>query len=345
MTFLRESWYCAGFSSDLAVGGTRAITVLGESLMLYRKQDGSPAALANRCPHRFAPLAMGKVEGDQIVCGYHGLRFDATGQCTHNPHGDSSIPKAARVRSYPTLERYGALWVWMGEPESANPVALPDFSDTDEREGWSRVQGYIHVRANYQLMNDNLLDLSHVPYLHPFLGGGGPPPDNMRLKVSMEQRGDEVIAINEADNMLMTPLYGMVWEDGAPPSLCSMRANMRWSPPSLMLLDTGASVVGGPRDTGPSLPIAHWLTPETEHTTHYFWAQARNRYVGDAQMSAAIAQGIDAAFRNEDERMIEACQRNMGTTDLMSLKPLLLQTDGPAMRARRVLEAKLKEAA
>jgi phenylpropionate dioxygenase-like ring-hydroxylating dioxygenase large terminal subunit len=345
MTFLRNAWYCAGFSSDLEPGKTRAITMLGEPVVLYRKEDGAPVALADRCPHRFAPLSLGRVCEGQLQCGYHGLRFDASGQCTHNPHGDGAIPKAAQVRAYPVLERHQALWVWMGDAAAAAPALLPDFTEVEEREGWSRVEGYVHVRANYQLMNDNLLDLTHVPYLHPLLGGGGPPPPDMRVRLGMEQVGDSVLSINELDNMPTTPLYQMVWERGAPPALCSMRANMRWYAPSLLLLNTGATVVGGSRDDGPSLPIAHWLTPETEMTTHYFWAQARNRFVGDAAMDAALAEGVGSAFRNEDEPMIEACQRNMGTTDLMSLKPLLLQTDGPATRARRIVEQKLKEAA
>jgi phenylpropionate dioxygenase-like ring-hydroxylating dioxygenase large terminal subunit len=343
--YIQDAWYCAGFSADMETGKTRAITMLGDPIVLYRGDTGGLAALADRCPHRFAPLSMGKVcEGGQIECGYHGLRFDAKGQCTHNPHGDCSIPKAAKVRAYPALERHGALWVWMGDPARANADLLPDFSEVDEREGWTRVQGYIHVRANYQLMNDNLLDLSHVPFLHPFLGGGGPPPADMKVNIGMEQQGDTVLAITEMENMPNTPLYQMVWERGDPPALCSMRANMRWAPPSLLFLDTGATPVGGKREDGPSLPIVHWLTPETETTTHYFWAQSRDRFVGNAEISAQIAQGIDSAFRNEDEPMIEACQRNMGTVDLMSLKPVLLQTDGPAVRARRILEQKLKEA-
>lgn len=343
MTFLRNAWYCAGFSSGLAAGATRSLKMLGESVVLYRKDDGTIAALADRCPHRFAPLSMGKVVGGDLQCAYHGLRFNSSGQCTGNPHGDCSIPKAAVVRAYPALERHGALWVWMGDPQRASADQLPDFSEVEEREGWSRVEGYIHVRAHYELMNDNLLDLSHVPFLHPLLGGGGPPPSNMRAKIAMEQQGDTVIAINEFDNMPNTPLYQMTWERGESPVLVSMRANMRWNPPSLLFLDTGATVVDGARELGPSLPIAHWITPETETTTHYFWAQARNRFIGNEKMSIALQQGIDSAFRNEDELMIEACQRTMGTTDLNSLKPVLLQTDGPAMRARRILQQRIKE--
>ena len=341
MTFINDAWYCAGFASDVPADTLKSITILGQPVVLYRKEDGSAVALTDRCPHRFAPLSLGKVCAGEVQCKYHGLRFGADGRCTHNPHGDGSIPKAAQVRAYPVREQYAALWVWMGDPALAEATPLPDFSPIEEREGWSRVQGYVHVRAHYQLMIDNLLDLSHVPFLHPFLGGGGPPPAEFRADIRMEQNGNSVLAISEFSSMPNTPLYQMLWERGAPPALTDLRANIRWDPPSTLMLDTGATFVGRPRDEGPSAPIAHWLTPETETTTHYFWAAARDRHVGNAEFGAQVAAGVDAAFRNEDEPMIEACQRNMGTTDLMSLKPLLLQTDGPAVRARRIIDIQL----
>ena len=342
MSFIQDAWYCAGLAKELGPGALKPITILGEPVVIYRKTDGAAAALSDRCPHRFAPLSMGKVCDGELQCPYHGLRFDASGQCTHNPHGDGSIPKAAKVRAFPLLEQHGALWIWMGDAAQADPAKLPDFSDTDEREGWSRIEGYLHVKANYQLMIDNLLDLSHVPFLHPFLGGGAPPPAEFRPDIRMEQKGDSVIAINEFHSMPNTPLYQMLWERGAPPALTDMRANMRWDPPSTLLLDTGATFVDKPRDHGPSAPSSHWLTPETETTTHYFWAAVRDRHVGNTEVSTQMAAGFAAAFRDEDEPMIEACQRNMGTTDLMSLSPVLLQTDGSAVRARRIIKLKLE---
>jgi phenylpropionate dioxygenase-like ring-hydroxylating dioxygenase large terminal subunit len=342
MAFIRDAWYCAGFTVGLKAGELKPLTILNEAVVLYRQSDGAAKALADRCPHRFAPLSKGKICDREVQCGYHGLRFNADGHCTHNPHGDGSIPKAATVRAYPVLERHGALWIWMGEPAQADPGKLPDFSEVEQRPGWTRVEGYLHVRANYQLMIDNLLDLSHVPFLHPFLGGGAPPPPEFRPDIRMETQGDAVVAISEFHSMPNTPLYQMLWERGAPPDIVDMRANITWHPPSMLMLDTGAKPVDQPREHGPSAPIAHWLTPETETTTHYFWAQARDRFVGNDEVSAQIAAGIDGAFRNEDEPMIEACQQNMGTADLMSLKPLLLQTDGPAVRARRVIQMKLE---
>jgi phenylpropionate dioxygenase-like ring-hydroxylating dioxygenase large terminal subunit len=345
MTFLQDAWYCAGFTSDLPAGQTHAITMLGEPLVLFRTSEGTVTALQDRCPHRFAPLSRGPLIDAQLQCPYHGLRFDAAGRCSHNPHGDGTIPKAAQVRAYPVLERHAALWVWMGDAGAADPALLPDFTDVDERPGWSRVQGHLHVQAHYQLISDNLLDLSHVQFLHPFLFNRNvPPPADFRVVYRLEQHDDCVIAINELKNTPNTCLYQMLWERGAPPVYVDMRANMRWHAPALLLLDTGAAPVDGRRAEGPSAPSAHWLTPETATSTHYFWAAARDRHVGDAQVSAQMADGIGRAFANEDEPMIEACQRNMGTADLMALAPVLLPTDGAALRARRVLAAKIEAA-
>jgi vanillate O-demethylase monooxygenase subunit len=338
-TFLRNAWYCAGFEEELADGATKAVTMLEEPVVLFRRADGSVAALADRCPHRFAPLSRGRREEDALVCGYHGLKFDGHGHCVHNPHGDGSVPKAAQVRAYPAMSRYGALWVWMGDPSKAAPERLADFSGTEPSARVARVQGYLSVQAHYGLVADNLLDLSHVQYLHPFLATRDvPPPPDFSVDVRMEQVGQEVFSVNELHNAPISGLYRMLWGEGAPPPYIHMRANMRWSPPSLLLLDTGAHPEGAPRSDGPTSMQGHWLTPETRTTTHYFWCATRDRHVEDAAVGERMQAGIDSAFRNEDEPMIEAVQRRMGTADLMSLKPVLLVGDGAGMRARRVLD-------
>ena len=204
--------------------------------------------------------------------------------------------------------------------------------------GWTRVSGRLHIKANYQLITDNLLDLSHVPFLHPFLATEGPPPEGFAANIKTEVAGNTVHAINEFSHMAMSVFYRMLWERGEAPPTCDMRANMRWNAPALMHLDTGAAPVGAPRELGPTSLQGHWLTPETELTTHYFWAVARDRCVGDAAVSEQVRQGIDGAFRNEDEPMIEAVQSRMKGADLWAEHPLLFATDGAAVRARRIVD-------
>jgi phenylpropionate dioxygenase-like ring-hydroxylating dioxygenase large terminal subunit len=342
MPFLRNAWYAVAYPEEFDNGATKAITVLAEPLLLFRRSDGSVTALHDRCPHRFAPLSRGKVIEDQVQCAYHGLRFDNSGRCTLNPHGDGTIPKAACVRSYPVTERHGVVWVWMGAPDQADAAALPDLGEIEQRPGWAREHGYLRTAANYQLVIDNLLDLTHALYLHPFLtGSDARRPDPSRVEARLEQAGETVVSIMQTYDDWATPLTHLLWE-GAAPDKVDGRANMRWDAPAAMLLDVGFAPPGRPRSEGPSMPSAHLLTPETETTTHYFWIAARDTHVDNDVLGKQLAEGLEAAFSMEDSPMLVACQDRMGTTDLMSLKPVLLPTDAPALRARRVLEARLK---
>lgn len=218
-----------------------------------------------------------------------------------------------------------------------------DFREIEARPGWTRVSGYLKTPVYYELINDNLLDLTHVRYLHAFLTGvEGERVEPLRMEVRLEQKGETVVSINENFSDGCSPVVHLMWEHGAPPDLIDSRFNMRWDAPALMLLDSGFTRAGGARSDGPSFPSAHLLTPETETTTHYFWVITRNTHVDRADVSQQVAHAAMAAFGSEDSPMIQACQHNMGTTDLMSLNPVLLQTDAAPMRARRVLRSRLE---
>ena len=337
MGYLRNAWYCAALGHELAPGkATLARTILDQPIVFYRDAAGRPVALADRCPHRFAPLSKGKVVDGVIECPYHGLRYGSTGACVHNPHGP--IPNAARVPSFPLLERFGLLWIWMGEPARADADKLPDFGVIAGDAQHAVVSGYLHVRANYELVTDNLLDLSHAAYLHPFLSS---PDSNARNRFEMKQSGNTVWSYNHTPGEPISGLFKPLWN--SPSTVGDKRLNMRWDPPSNLLLDVGFTESGRPESEGPSVRTAHLLTPESAATTHYFWVAARDRVIEDASLSERIRNGFDAAFRNEDEPMIMACQDRMGNADLMSLKPVMLTTDAAAVRARRVLAAMINE--
>ena len=126
MTYLRNTWYVAAWASELGANQLLARTVLDEPLVFFRDVDGKPVALIDRCPHRFAPLSQGKILGNSVQCPYHGLQFGVDGRCTHNPHGP--IPAAAKLKTYPLLERFGAIWIWMGDATKADESALADLS-------------------------------------------------------------------------------------------------------------------------------------------------------------------------------------------------------------------------
>lgn len=340
MAFLRNTWYCAGWASELATDTLLSRKLLGEPVLLYRQQDGTAVAIGNRCPHRFAPLHLGRKVGDGVACPYHGLVFSPTGECVDNPHGDGSIPKAAKVPRYPLVERWEALWIWMGDEDKADPALIPDLMEGSRRPGWAFVTGYLDVPVHYEMVADNLLDLSHVPYLHPFLTPQQALPPEFRVERDLRQDGDTVWSMHCNLNSPITPLLGMLWED-APP-LIEGYFDMRWTPPSNLLMIAGAAKLGSQRQEGAAIPMAHLLTPADEHSTHYFWSQARNKKIDSPEVDEQVRIGISNAFENEDEAMLLECYKLMGTSDLMSLKPVLLPGDGPALRARRILAARIE---
>ncbi len=165
--FLRNAWYVAAWSDGIGDGQLVPRTIMNEPVVLYRKGNGDVAALEDRCAHRFAPLHMGKiVGGDRIQCPYHGLEYDGSGVCVRNPHGAKNIPARARVKNYPVIEKHKAVWIWMGSAP-ADAGKIPDFSVLDNvPELHTTKRDSIVIRANYQLITDNLLDLSHTSYLH-----------------------------------------------------------------------------------------------------------------------------------------------------------------------------------
>jgi len=122
MTFLKNAWYAASWSSSLGAEPMER-TITSEFVVLYRRADGTPVALEDRCCHRALPLSLGRIEGDDIRCGYHGLRFAPTGVCVEVP-GQSTIPPGAEVRSYPVVERWNTVWIWMGEAAAASGIVL-----------------------------------------------------------------------------------------------------------------------------------------------------------------------------------------------------------------------------
>lgn len=337
MDYLRNTWYAAAWDHEVA-GKMLARTLLDQPIVFYRDVFGKAIALADRCAHRFAPLSGGKLVDGVVECPYHGLRYGSDGICVHNPHG--AIPKAAVVTSYPLHEKYSMIWIWMGRAEDADPALLPDFSAIVDHQRRTYVSGYLRLNCYYELATDNLLDLSHVQYLHPLIGN---TDSSDRNTFSLKVEGNTVWAYNNMPGEPLTKMWQMLW-DGPPTTLVDRRAHMRWDPPSTLLLDIGVTECGRPESEGISNAFAHILTPESANTTHYFWKAGRDCKRDDAELSEKLRIGLDAVFRYEDDPMIMACQSRMGgVTDLMSLKPILLATDASAIRARRVLAALIEK--
>jgi len=336
MPFLRNCWYVASWSSELASAplGRR---LLDEPVVMYRLSSGEPVALSGRCPHRFAPLHLGKVIEDKIQCPYHGLRFNSAGACVFNPQGNGATPKAVHLRAYPFIEKYNALWIWTGDPERADVAQIPDYAFlADSR--LARIEGYLHSKANFELLTDNIMDLGHVDFLH---AGSLGCEATAKAKTTITRVGNAIHCDRWMANDRQGPLLS--WLFGKEGRRVDAWVDVIWNPPSLMQLNFGMTEVGAGREVGHEIPNVHFMTPETESSTHYFWASARDFRTDDAALSKQLYEGVTAAFTFEDKPMIEAQQEMMGTTDLWALKPALLAGDAAPVMARRALAKLIEE--
>ena len=169
---LRNSWYIAAWADEIG-GQPLARRICNEPIVLFRDGTGRAAALADRCCHRAAPLHMGTVVEEGIQCGYHGLIIDGSGRCVRIP-GQKLVPEDARVRSYPTVEKDQMVWVWMGDPARADPAAIVDYPYHNDPGSWPNKHDVYPIKANHMLMVDNLMDLTHLGYLHVKTVGGNP---------------------------------------------------------------------------------------------------------------------------------------------------------------------------
>lgn len=333
MPWLKNAWYQAGWSADVTIGGKLARTVLEEPLLIFRNEQGDLSALFDRCPHRFAPISTGAVEGSSVRCGYHGLAFDGTGRCTDNPHG--AITSALGVRAYPVAEKHDAIWVWMGTAEAADLALIPDLGFIDETPETARIHGYMPTKANYQLITDNILDLSHADYLHPTTLGGMMVSANAR---TVETDGKVVVEWRAMDCASPPPPFRA---QVPPPSNVDIWIQVAWEAPAVMTLGVAATPAGVDRQYVDESYTLHNMTPETATTTHYFFCATRRKKVEDVGFTHFLRGIVEQAFLQEDKPMLEAQQARMGTDDIWKLKPALLSIDKGAILARRALEKRI----
>ena len=337
MSFIKNAWYVACWSDDVQVGKLFHRKLLGELVVFYRTIDGRAVALQDRCPHRFIPLHLGKIVDDKIQCGYHGLEFDCTGTCVKNPHGDGKVPAAAKVASYTVHDKHSMLWIWMGDAQ-ADPDTIPDYGVLDPESGFQLSRGNLHIEANYELMGENLLDLSHVTYLHDgYLGS----PEQVGAGQELKEEGEHIICNRWMPNVSVPRIFDMLYRrDGKP---VDMWTNMRWIPPSCFFLDSGVHEAGGQREDHGWYYGIHILTPETERTTHYHFAAAMP---SGTKLTPENAQKFRElrryAFESQDKPVIDAQQAAIGDSDFWAMKPVLLSIDVGPVRMRRALSRMLK---
>lgn len=336
MTFLRNVWYAAAWLDQIEPGRMLARRILAEPLIFFRDADGQIAALADRCPHRFAPLHLGRLADGQVTCGYHGLRFNGEGACTLNPHGDGKIAPGAKVKSYPVVERHRAAWIWMGAPELADPGLIPDFSAVIN-DRMTAVPGYLNPQSNYEIMTDNLLDLGHTAYLHGDSLGSDAIVNSER---KVKREGDTLVYDLWAPDGEAPPLFKVMMPWYAEGHVDHWLTS-RWMAPGNIQQQIGFAPVGTDRQDGHVMEGMHWLTPETETSCHYFFAMSRSYRLDDNALDAYVADAVEKAFATEDLPMAAAVQDAIGNQDFWEMSPVVLSVDTGGVMARRVLKSRL----
>ena len=182
---LLDDWHAVARTGDVVSGRLGTARLLEEELLLWRSPDGVEAWL-DRCPHRGAKLSLGRIRDGRVVCPYHGLEYEAGGRCVRVPaHPDRPLPGQARATCFRTTERYGLVWVSLGEPVHDVPP-VPESEDETYR---------VHVAGRYEIGTsgyraiENFLDLAHFPFVHPGLLGEESHPEVADYDVEVTSDG------------------------------------------------------------------------------------------------------------------------------------------------------------
>lgn len=313
MSYVRNAWYVAAWSDEIAPQQPFAITILDEPIVIYRGESGRLVALEDRCVHRLAPLSLGRCEGDRLRCMYHGLLYEPGGRVVEIP-GQAAIPAQARVRDYPVVERHSWVWVWMGAAEAADEALIPPAVGLDHPD-FILGHGQLDYEAEARLINDNLLDFSHLTYVHAESFGAGPEFAATQAKIEPLERGIRYRrwienSLGSSSRKSEVPMDSYMVYD--------------FLVPGILLMTGGVFPLGTARgcDFGePDLSLAvsgttftsQAVTPLTARTSRYFFSWGPRRDHGDAAMRDML-MGIAAKAFAEDKTMIEAQQRVLDRT-------------------------------
>jgi vanillate O-demethylase monooxygenase subunit len=306
MTYVRDAWYVAAWSRDLGVETPFAISILDERIVIYRTASGRLTALEDRCVHRFAPLSLGRCEGERLRCMYHGLLYEPDGRVAEIP-GEERVPARARVRSYPAVDRHDWIWVWMGDAASADESLIPaaiGLSDPN----WILGHGQMNYAAEARLICDNLCDFSHLSYVHARSFGASETWATNRPNVIPLERGVrfERWIVGESRMRARGEGKSDVWS-------C-----YEFLIPGILLMSSGAYPEGTAAACSLQAPpselkgegitfTSQAVTPLTRRTSRYFFSWGPRKDQGDAALRDALMGIAHQAF-TEDRLMIEAQQ-------------------------------------
>lgn len=338
--FPKNAWYvaCTPAEIDEKPLGRK---ICGEPIAFFRGPEGKVAAVEDFCPHRGAPLSLGKVVDGKLVCGYHGLEMGCEGKTIAMP--GQRVRGFPPIRSFPVVERYGFIWVWPGDADQADPTKIHHLEWADNPD-WAYGGGLYHINCDYRLMIDNLMDLTHETYVHSTSIG---QKEIDEAAPTTKAEGEQVVTSRFMENIKAPPFWQM-----------AMRANglddqadvdrwqiCRFSPPSHVMIEVGVALAGkGGYNADPqykaSSIVVDFITPETETSHWYFWGMARNFKAHDKALTASIREGQGKIF-SEDMEMLERQQKNLLLYPERRL--LALNIDAGGVQSRRILDRLIAE--
>ena len=343
--FPLNAWYAAAY--DVEVGRSLLPrTLCNQKLVLFRKEDGSVAALEDACWHRLMPLSLGRLQGDEVTCGYHGLVFNAQGRCTHMPSQETLNPSAC-VRSFPVQERYRFVWVWPGDPALADVKLIPDMHWNDDP-AWAGDGKMIRVACDYRLVVDNLMDLTHETFVH----GSSIGNSEVAEAPFVATHGNRTATVTRWMENIDAPPF---WAGQIKQALGYQGKVDRWQiiqfeAPCTVNIDVGVAVAGSgavppggnqgnaklsQRQQGVNGYVLNTISPETDQSCLYFWAFCRNYSLGQQRLTHQLREGVSSIFR-EDEKVLEAQQQAMN--DHPDHKFYNLNIDAGSMWARKLID-------
>ena len=334
-TFPLNAWYvaCTPHEIDDKPLGR---TVCNQRIVFYRGPDGVVAALEDFCPHRGAPLSLGRVLEGKLVCGYHGLEMGCDGKTIAMP--GQRVRAFPPVRVFPAVERHGFVWVWPGDAALADPAKIHDLHWAESPD-WAYGGGMYHVACDYRLMIDNLMDLTHETYVHSTSIG---QKEIDEATPASKTEGDEVVTSRFMENIIAPPFWKMALRGNHLPDdqpvdrwqIC------RFTPPSHVMIEVGVALAGrggyeAEAAVKASSIVVDFITPESETSIWYFWGMARNFNPKDKALTASIRDGQAKIFA-EDLEMLERQQKNHLAWPERPLLKLNIDTGG--VMSRRVLD-------
>ena len=335
-----NTWYVACTPDEIA-DKPFSRQICGIRLVFFRNQQGQVVALEDFCPHRGAPLSLGTVENGELVCGYHGLRMGDDGETKSMPN--QRVQGFPCIKRFAAVERYGFIWLWPGDQALADPGLIPvlEWAESDD---WGYGGGLYHIKCDYRLMIDNLMDLTHETYVHS-TSIGQKEIDETPVTTKME--GQTVVTSRFMDKVMAPPFWraALKANDLADDVPVDRWQICRFNLPSHIMIEVGVAHEGhggyhAPKTHKASSVVVDFITPETEHSIWYFWGMVRDFKPQDKALTDTIRSGQGAIFA-EDLDVLEQQQQNLLL--FPEKKILKLDIDAGGVQARRMIERAIKQ--